>query len=71
MKWCLGILALLREEPINLGLLIAENIKYTANVAQKACGHFYVINELCRREGVSVYLDDENISLKAPVRFQF
>lgn len=52
MKRRLGLLAFLRGEPINLGLLIADNIKYMANVAQKAYGHFCVINELCMRESV-------------------
>lgn len=33
VKRCLGLLALLRGEPINLGLLIAENIKYMGNAA--------------------------------------
>lgn len=56
-----------KGEPINLGLLIADNIKYMANAAQKACGNFYVINELCRRADVSVHPDDEIISPKAPL----
>ena len=43
MKRCLGLLALLRGELINLGLLIAESINYMGNVAQKACGHFFVL----------------------------
>ncbi|KAI5404413.1 hypothetical protein KIW84_051542 [Lathyrus oleraceus] len=67
MKRCLGLLALLRGEVINLGLLIAENIKYMANNAQKACGNFYVINELCRRVSMTVYPDGELISPKAPL----
>ncbi|KAI5446230.1 hypothetical protein KIW84_014171 [Lathyrus oleraceus] len=47
------------------GLLIADNIKYMANAAQKAYGHLCVINELCRRAGVLVYPDDEMINTKA------
>lgn len=66
VKRCLVYLALLRGEPINSVLLIADNIKYMANVAQKACGHFCVINELCRRAGVLVYPNDEMLNLKAP-----
>lgn len=65
MKWCLGLLSLLRGKPINLGLLIIENIKYMANDAQKACGNFCVINELGRRVGVPVYTDNEMIRPKA------
>lgn len=67
VKQCLGLLSLLRGGPINLGRLIAKNIKYMDNAAQKAYGHFCVMNELCKREGVSVYSDDEILSLKAPL----
>lgn len=48
-----------------MGHLIAENIKYMAKAAQKACGNFCVINELCRRAGVPVYPDDDMIISKA------
>lgn len=58
----------MRGELINLGQLIANNIKYMANVAQKAYGHFCVINELCRRAGVPVYPDDEMLNPKAPLK---
>lgn len=37
-----------------------------AKAPQKACGHFYVINESCKREGVSVYPKDEMLTPKAP-----
>lgn len=67
MKRCLGILALFRGEPINVGCLIYENIKMMTNVAQRACGHFYVINKLCRRVGVLTYPDDKMICPKAPI----
>lgn len=67
MKWCLGHLALLKGEPIDLGHLIVESIKYMTNVVQRVCGYFCIINELCRRAGVPVYFKDEMISLKAPI----
>lgn len=67
MEQCLGLLALLRGEPIDLGRLIAENIKYMDNATQRACGHFCVINELCRGVGVPVYPEVEMISPKAPL----
>lgn len=51
---CLGLSTLLRGEPIDLGSLISENIKYMANATQRACGNFCIINELCRRAGVPV-----------------
>lgn len=66
MKKCLGLLALLRGEPIDVAHLIYENIKYTTNVAQRACGHFCVINELCRRVWVPIYSDDDMIGPKTP-----
>ncbi|KAI5387234.1 hypothetical protein KIW84_073398 [Lathyrus oleraceus] len=66
--WCLGLLSLLMGEPINFGCLIFENIKYMANAAQRAYGHFYVINEICRRVGVPVYPEDEMISPKSPLK---
>lgn len=44
VKWSLGLLDLLRDEPINVGYLISENIKNMANSAQRACGHLCVIN---------------------------
>lgn len=49
------------------GRLISKNIKYMANVAQRACVNFCDINELCRRVGVLVYPDDEMINPKAPL----
>lgn len=67
VNWCLGLLALLRGEPINVRYLISENIKNMANAAQRACGHLCVINELCRRARVPTYADDETIGPKAPI----
>lgn len=67
VKRCLGLLSLLMGEPIYLGNLIAENIKYMDNTAQRACGHICVINELCRRVGVPAYPDDEMINPKTPI----
>ncbi|KAI5402357.1 hypothetical protein KIW84_050103 [Lathyrus oleraceus] len=67
VKRCLGLLALLRGGPIDLGRLIYENIKYMVNAAQRACGHFCVINELCRRVCVPAYPEDEIISPKTPL----
>lgn len=64
VKWCLGILDLLRGEPIHKGYLIYENIKNMVNVVQRACGHLCVINELCMRVGVPTYLDGEMIRPK-------
>lgn len=63
-KRCLGLLALLRGKPIDLGRLISKNIKYVANSARRACGHFCVINELCGRVGGTIYSDDEMIGPK-------
>lgn len=35
------------------------------NAPQKVCGHFSVINELCRRAGVPIYLEGERLTPKA------
>lgn len=67
MKRCLGLLALLRGEPIDLGRLISKNIKYMANITQQTCEHFCIINELCRRSGVPIYHDDKMIGPKAHI----
>ena len=66
MKRCLGLLSLLRGKTIDLGRLIAENIKYMANVVQRASGYFCVINELCRRAGVPEYPEDKTLLPTAP-----
>ncbi|KAI5400875.1 hypothetical protein KIW84_065645 [Lathyrus oleraceus] len=71
VKRCLGLLALLRRERINLGLLSVDNITYMANTAQKAYGNICAINELCGRAGAYVYPEDENISPKAPLSASF
>lgn len=39
-------MAILNHEQINIGLLIANNIKYMAKASQKTCGHLCIINEL-------------------------
>lgn len=67
VKRCLGLLALLRGESINVGCLISENIKNMANAAKGACGHFCVINELCERAGIPTYPCDEMIGPKDPI----
>lgn len=40
MKRCLGLLTLLRGEPLNLRRLIAKNIKYMANLHKKSVDIF-------------------------------
>lgn len=57
-------MTLVRGEPINVGYLISKNIKNMANVAQRAYGNLYIINQLCRRVGVPTYPDDEMIGPK-------
>lgn len=46
------LMDILKEEPIDVGLLIAKNIKFMVDAPQQSCGYFCVINELCRLVGV-------------------
>lgn len=48
----------LNQDPIHIGLLIANNTKFMVDVPQRACEHFCVINELCRLARVPTHHDD-------------
>lgn len=58
----MALMAILNQGPIDVGLLIAKNIKYMDGEPQRACGHFCVINELCRLTGVPIRVDDVMVS---------
>lgn len=59
---------ILNEEPIYLGILMADNIKFMADTPQQSCRHFYFINELWRWDGVPTQPDDVMIRPIAPIR---
>lgn len=57
-----SIMAILNQYLIDAELLITSNIKLIVDAPQRACGHFCIINELCRLEGVTSHPDDVMIS---------
>lgn len=52
------ILAILNNEPVDVGILIAYNIKYMDDAPQRTYEHFCVINKLCGLDGVQAQPND-------------
>lgn len=57
VKRCIYLMVILNHEPIDVGLLIAYNIKYMVDAPQRVYGYFCVINELCMLSGVLSHPD--------------
>lgn len=60
-------MTILNNEPIDVGLLIVNNIKYMTDFPQRNCGHMCIINELCWLVGVQAQLDNVMISPMMPI----
>lgn len=54
VKRCMALIEILNHEPIDVGLLIAKNIKYMANRPQQ--------DDLCRLVGVSRHPNDDMVT---------
>lgn len=52
-------MAILHDSSINVGRLISENIETMEDAPQHSCGHFCIINELCRLTRVESQGDDD------------
>lgn len=53
---------ILHEETIDVGLLIARNIKYMDDAPQKDLGSFLCYQWMCRLVGVPIHPDDLMVS---------
>lgn len=68
VKRCHALTTILNQEPTDVGILIADNIKCMDGTPQRACRHFCVNNELCGLTGVPTHPDDVMISHMVPIR---
>lgn len=62
-----AVMEIMHDEPIDYVRLISAIIKSMANGSKQVCGHFCVINELCRATGVPSYLDNKMIVARTPI----
>lgn len=67
VKQCMDLMSILNHEPINVGRLIVENIKYLADTPQRACGIFCIITKLCRLAWALSHSNDKKINLILPI----
>lgn len=68
VKMCHTLMVVLNDEPIDVGILIVENVKFMVNAPQQSCGNFCVINEVCWLARVLTQSDNVIIILMAPIR---
>lgn len=61
------MITIFNNEPINVRMLIEDNIKYMDETPQRTYGHLCVINELWRLAGVLVQPDDVMVIPIIPV----
>lgn len=62
MKRVMCLMSIMNNEPINVGRMMAKNIKYMDDTSQRACGHLCIINALCGLTGVQCHPTEEMIA---------
>lgn len=61
----------MHDDPINIGRLIAISLNSVVDGPHKICGHFCVINELCKATCVQSQSGDTMIAAKSPINARF
>lgn len=67
MKSLHSLMAILNQDPIDVGLLVVDKIKFMSDVPQRACGCFCIINELCILDRVPSHPNDMMVSIMLPI----